>query len=114
MDSTLISDLDYYVKFIFSTVDGSFCFSTVDRDELDNVLSAYDSSICSGFQVGDEIKFNGQKDHYLIKDIHVRQLAKHLDTLSYGVDLNGCISTSGRQKDPLFSILFTIDKLENI
>lgn len=111
MNSTLISDLDYYVKFIFSTVDDSFCFSTVDRDELDNVLSAYDSSICREFQVGDEIKFNGQKDHYIIKNIRIRQLAKHLDTLSYGIDSKSCISLSGRSKNPLFSILFTIDKI---
>ena len=46
-----IKDIDYYAKFIFSSIDGQNCLSTTDKDVLNEILSEETDEIKTGFTI---------------------------------------------------------------
>lgn len=103
-----IKDLNYYVKFIFSSESDSVCFSTTDRQMLNHVKFHKTGNTPMDYKIGDIIHFEPDKKPYEITNIHVRQLTEDTEVFKYGFDSDDCTSQQGEQKEFLFSILISI------
>jgi len=106
-----ITDLDYYVKFVFSTDDGEFCFSTTDRDMLNEIKFHNTDNIPGDYQIGDKLRFGEVKAQFEITNIKIKQLIEDTEVLGYGIDTNDCTQHSGMKKDHLLKIQITLKKI---
>lgn len=105
-----IKDINYYAKFIFSTVsDTGECYSTTDRDMLKFIKHHKSDKSVSDLSIGDLIRFEPEQKVFKIKDILIRGLVEDTDTLKIGVDLSDCAHTQGANKEALFIIHITIE-----
>jgi hypothetical protein len=101
-----IKELDYYVKFIFSSREDNVCFSTTDREFLKNIVYHDTDNSPMDFKIGDVIRFKHYSKSYKINDIHIRQLTDDTDVFKNGTDCaNGL---QGVKKKFLFSIVLTM------
>jgi len=103
-------DLNYYVKFIFSSEDNEFCFSTTDRAMLPKCPKPDTDKQAIDYKIGDIIYFE-KATPFKIKDIWIRQLLEDLELLEYGVDSQDCTCSQGIVKKFLFTIQITVVKL---
>jgi uncharacterized protein (DUF111 family) len=107
-----IKDIDYYAKFIFSSIDGQNCLSTTDKDVLNEILSEETDEIKTGFTIGDVIFMKSFKDlKFKITDICIRRLVDDTKMVNIGFDFSDCKNWSGKNKEPLFIIQITIEKV---
>lgn len=106
-----IKDLDYYAKFIFSTIsDTGECYSTTDRELLKFVKNHKTGESMNGFSVGDKIVFEPENKHFKITDISIRGMVDDTDLLKIGLDLSGCANQQG-EPEALFLIHITIEAI---
>jgi len=106
-----ITDLDYYVKFIFS--DGEdMCLSTTDREMLNHVKSNNTGKTPTGYKVGDILQFSPDETPYEIKDIKIRGLIEDTELNKYGFDKEDCTQVQGEKKDFIFSINIRIEQVQ--
>ena len=103
-------DLNYYVKFIFSSEDDGFCFSTTDRAMLPKCPKPDTDTKTIDYKIGDIILFDKKAIQYKIKDIWIRQLVEDLELLEYGVDPQDCTCSQGIDNNFLFTIQITVEK----
>jgi len=103
-----IKDLNYYVKFIFSSEMDDFCFSTTDRETLNNVVFNATGISPMDYKINDMIRIVPNTQPYQIIDITIRQLIKDTSTSKYGFDIDSCANKQGIDKDYLFSILISM------
>lgn len=99
-----VTDLDYYVKFIFQIPDEDYCISTTDREMLNFVRYHNTETIPLEYKIGDIISFIPEDKPLEIIDIWVRQLVEDLNSFNYGIDGEDCTSFNGEPKKFLFSI----------
>ncbi|PKP32489.1 MAG: hypothetical protein CVU00_11635 [Bacteroidetes bacterium HGW-Bacteroidetes-17] len=105
-----IKYIDYYVKFIFSTVsDTGECYSTTDREILKFVKYSKTGNSMTGFSIGDIINFEPEKKPFKITNILIRGLVDDTDTLKIGFDSSDCAHQQGVPKEALFIIHITIE-----
>jgi len=104
-------DLNYYVKFIFSSEDDGFCFSTTDRAMLPKCPKPDTDKQAIDYKIGDIIYFYKEAIPFKIKDIWIRQLVEDLELLEYGIDSQDCTCPQGTPKDFLFTIQITVEKV---
>jgi hypothetical protein len=104
-----ITDLDYYVKFIFSCEKENVCYSTTDRSMLKNIEFHETGNSPMDYRIGDVIHFNPDKKPYKITDIRISQLIEDTEVLKYGFDSEDCVGEpQGKVKDYLLTIRVTM------
>jgi len=103
-----IKDLNYYVKFIFSSASDNVCFSTTDRELLKSVEFHETGNSPMDYKIGDKIHFKPDTKPYEIIDIRIRQLTEDTEVFKYGFDSEDCTNQQGIAKDYLFSILISM------
>jgi hypothetical protein len=106
-----IKDLNYYVKFIFSTEDGNYCYSTTDREMLKNVEFHETNISPMDYKVDDVIHFKPETKPFKITNIWIRQLVEDTEVFNFGFDSEGCTHQQGIEKEFLFTIQFTIKEV---
>jgi hypothetical protein len=109
-----VKDINYYVKFIFSSLDGQFCLSTTDLEVLKNIKSDKTNNTMRDYTIGDIIYFDSEeeKDQKLkVTDVRIRRLVDNTDTLKIGFDSSDCENIFGDYKEPLFILHITIEKV---
>ncbi len=107
-----IKDLDYYAKFIFSTVsDTGECYSTTDRELLKFVKNNKTGETKNGFSIGDVIKFEPENKPFKITDISIRRMVDDTKLLKIGLDLSDCANQQGEPKEALFLVHLTIEAI---
>lgn len=107
-----IKDLNFYVKFIFSTIAANGeCHSTTDKELLMLVKSHKTGKSKTGYEIGDEIYFEPDETPYKITNIIISSLVDDTDLLNIGIDLADCANQEGIKKEALFIIHITILKL---
>ena len=105
-----IRDIDYYAKFIFSTVsDTGECYSTTDRETLKFVKYHKTGNSMAGFSIGDVIDFEPEKKSFKITNILIRGLVDDTNMLKIGFDISDCVHQQGVRKEALFIIHITIE-----
>lgn len=106
-----IKDINYYVKFIFSSLDGKNCLSTTDKDVLNCIKSAKTDQIMSDYSVGDLIYMDSDKElKFKVTDILINRLVDDTNSLKIGLDSSDCENT-GDYKEALFNIHIIIEKI---
>lgn len=107
-----IRDLDYYAKFIFSTIsDTGECYSTTDRELLKFVKNHKTGETMNGFSVGDIINFEPENKPFKITEISIRRMVDDTDLLKIGLDLSDCANQQGEPKEALFLVHITIQNI---
>lgn len=107
-----IRDIDYYAKFIFSTIsDSGECYSTTDREILKFIKNYNTGDSMNGFRIGDIINFEPEKKPFKITNILINRLVDDTELLKIGFDLADCESQQGVQKEALFLIHITIENV---
>jgi len=110
-----VKDINYYVKFIISSLDGQMCLSTTDLEVLKLIKSEKTNEPMRNYTIGDIIYFDSEeeeKDQKLkVTDIRIRRLVDNTDTLNIGFDSSDCENIFGDYKEPLFIIHITIEKI---
>lgn len=107
-----IKDLNFYVKFVFSTIaENGECHSTTDRELLMCIKSFKTDKSMMNYDIGDEIYFDPIKTPYKITNIVIRRLVEDTDILKIGFDPSDCANQEGEHKDALFIIHITIEKI---
>lgn len=107
-----IKDIDYYVKFIFSSIDGQNCLSTTDKEVLNEMKSKKTDETKTGFKIGDVIYMKSFKDlTFKITDIQIARLVDDTKLVNMGYNISDCANWSGVNKEPLFIIHITIEKV---
>lgn len=107
-----IKDLDYYAKFIFSTIsDSGECYSTTDRELLKFIKNHQTGEIKNGFSIGDVINFEPENKPFKITDISIRRMVDDTDLLKIGFDLSDCSNQQGILKEALFLVHITIEAI---
>ena len=99
-----ISNLDYYVKFVFILEGKDLDFPTSDIKVLKEVIPN------SEFKIGQEISFNDEA--YVIKDIYV----KDVNETTRSNDIGWSASESqmqGDKKESLVTIVITVEELQD-
>jgi len=107
-----IKDLNYYVKFIFSCESENVCYSTTDREMLNQIEFHETGNSPMDYKIGDVIHFNPERKPFKITDIHIRQLTEDTEVFKYGFDSADCSGKlHGIEKDYLFSVLISINPI---
>lgn len=107
-----IRDINYYVKFIFSSTDGRDCLSTTDKEILNFIKSEKTHKPTREYSVGDIIYLEADSDSkYKVTDIAIRQLVDDTDMLKIGFDRSDKTDITGEYKEPLFIIDIAVDRL---
>jgi hypothetical protein len=107
-----VKDINYYVKFIFSSVDGQNCLSTTDKEVLNEIKSAKTDQPMRDYTIGDIIYMDSDKDlKFKVTNILIRRLVDDTNTLKIGFDSSDCENISGEYKEPLFIIHIAIKKV---
>ncbi len=105
-----ISELPYYVKFVFLCSDGA-CYSTADIAMLNHIKKPGSEQRVFSLDVGDSIVFepDGEKV-YRITEVAIRHLVDDTDTMRLGVDTEDCTSMQGRPKEWLLKVLIKAER----
>lgn len=105
-----ISELPYYVKFVFLCSDGE-CYSTSDIKMLEHIKSAESGEPVSSLDVGDRIMFAPNTDGiYCITSVAIKHLADDTELMRLGFDTEDCATMQGEEKDWLLKILIRTDR----
>ncbi len=105
-----ISELPYYVKFVFLCSDGE-CYSTTDIKMLEYIKSAESGEPISSLEVGNRIMFAHENDGiYRIASVAIHQLLDDTELMRMGFDSEDCTSMQGEEKDWLLKILIHADR----
>lgn len=109
-----LSNIPFFVKFIFSCENCNDCFSTTDSEMLKYIVYESTGKPINDLRIGQIIQFEPLDENekkYKIIDIIIRHLFEDTDTHKYGFDSQDCTESQGETKEWLFSILI---KLETI
>jgi hypothetical protein len=105
-----ISELPYYVKFVFLCSDNA-CFSTSDIKMLEHIKSAESGEAVSYLEVGNRIMFAPNTDTiYRITSVAIKHLVDDTELMRLGFDSEDCTSMQGEEKDWLLKILIHADR----
>ena len=105
-----ISELPYYVKFVFLCSDGN-CYSTSDIKMLEHIKSVESGEPVSSLEVGNRIMFAPNTDGiYRIASVAIQQLTDDTELMRLGFDTEDCTSMQGEEKDWLLKILIRADR----
>ncbi len=106
-----ITSLNYYVKFVFSSNNESYCVSTTDRNMLNHVKYHNSDTSPQEYKIGDIINFEPDDSPFKIIDIYIRQIVEDTDVFNYGYDSLDCMEQQGEPKNHLFTIQITIERV---
>lgn len=109
-----VKDINYYVKFIFSSLDGQFCLSTTDLEAMKLIKSEKTNEFNRNYAIGDIIYFDSdeERDQKLkVTDVRIVNLVDDTEILKYGFDSSGCANMVGEKKEALFIIHITIEEI---
>lgn len=109
-----VKNINYYVKFIFSSLDGQFCLSTTDLEVMKLIKSEKTNESKRNYTIGDIIYFDSDEERnqkLKVTDVRIRSLVDDTENLKYGFDSSDCENISGEYKEPLFIIHITIKKV---
>lgn len=105
-----ISELPYYVKFVFLCSDGQ-CYSTTDINMIEYIKSTESGKRIYSLEVGDRIMFTPENDAtYKIASVAIQQLGDDTEEMRLGFDSEDCTSMQGEEKDWLLKILILADR----
>ena len=105
-----ISELPYYVKFVFLCSDGG-CYSTADITMLEHIKSAESGKPVSSLEVDNRITFAPNTDRiYRITSVAIKHLGDDTELMRLGFDLEDSTSMQGKEKDWLLKILIRADR----
>jgi hypothetical protein len=105
-----ISELPYYVKFVFLCSDGN-CYSTSDIRMLEHIKSVESGEPVSFLGVGDRIIFVPKTDDiYRIASVAIQYIVDDTELMHLGVDLEDCTEMQGEKKNWLLKILLRADR----
>jgi len=109
-----VKDINYYVKFIFSSLDGQFCLSTTDLEVLKLIKSEKTNESKRNYTIGDIVYFDSNEERnqkLKVTDVRIRRLVDDTENLKYGFDSSDCVNMFGENKEALFIIHVTIEKI---
>ena len=107
------TDIPYYIKFVFSSLDGELCLTTTDLEVLKQIKSVKDGEIKRSYTIGDEIYFDSEEERnqkLKVTDVRIRRLCDDTKHVLLVFDLSDC-EHSGNWHEPLFIIHITIEKV---
>jgi len=106
-----ISQLPYYVKFVFLCSDQG-CYSTSDIKMLEYIHNADSGKPISSLDVGDRIIFAPNCGKvYKIASVAIRHLFDDTELMRLGFDCEDCTSMQGEGKEWLLKILIHADRV---
>ena len=103
-----ITNLPYFVKFIFSSDEGD-CYQTSKIDNLQFIIDDATNDKIDKLYIGQKIRV--EEHSYEIYDIKIRHLFDDTYYHRYGVDLESCNCPDDNEW--LFSILVSIKKVKS-